>query len=82
MNKFLIGWVLRQLGAFERFPQLHLRGRFRHPLKGWQYVNHSKGQITSTTDKVGRVSRNSRTRKTTIDLPGPAKWVMGGRKSR
>lgn len=82
MNKFLIGFVLRKLGAFDRFPQLHLRGRFRHPIHPLQYVNHSQGRITSTTTKAGPVSRNSRTGKTTYDLPGPLKWVTGGKGSR
>lgn len=29
MSKFALAYILRRLGVFERFPQLHLRGRFR-----------------------------------------------------
>lgn len=78
MTKFALAYLLRRLGIFERWPQLHLRGRFRAVKLGGKsgvYVNHSQGRITSTTEKVGPRSRNSRTGKTTYDLPGPLKWV-------
>lgn len=77
VGKFALAWLLRKAHVFERLPQLQLRGRF--PLTPWRkatvYVNHSQGVITSMTEKIGPRSRNSRTGKTTYDLPGPLKWV-------
>lgn len=75
MSRFAVAWILRQLGVFDRVPELEWRGRFRHPLNPWRWVNHSGGRITSTTDRVGPVSRNNRTRRVSVDLPGPLRWV-------
>lgn len=86
MGRFAIAWLLRQLGVFERWPGLQWRGRFRHPLspgrKVARWINHSGGRITSTTDQVGRVSHNNRTGRTSVDLPGPLRWVSRARNRR
>lgn len=85
MVRFGIAWLLGHAGVFERWPGLQWRGRFRHPLTRWNrhvvvWINHSGGRITSTTEQVGRVSRNSRTGRTSVDLPGPLRWVSGRRR--
>jgi hypothetical protein len=82
MGRFLVAYALRVLGVFDRFPGLVWRGRFRHPIQRWRWINHSAGRITSTTDRVGPVSRNSRTGRVRVDLPGPASYLVGGRRPR
>lgn len=68
--------LLRKVGLFDRFPGLQWRGRVHIPGTP-RTVNHSGGRITSTTDRVGPVSRNSRTRRTSVDLWGPLRYVIG-----
>lgn len=82
MGRFLIAWLLRRIGVFRRFPGLAWRGRFRHPLLRHRWINHAQGEITSTTDRVGPVSRNSRSGRVRINLPGPLAWTSRRKRSR
>jgi hypothetical protein len=55
---------------------LRFRKVFRFgPLK----LNFGKGGLTSWGFKVGRWSWNSRSRRHTVDLPGPVSWTSDGK---
>lgn len=81
MNRFLralalfaCAVLLRKAGVFRRFPGLQWRGRVRIPGTPRTY-NHSGGRVTSHTDRIGDVSRNSRSRRISVDLPGLLRYV-------
>lgn len=46
-------------------------------VKGVLFLNLSRGE-PSLTLKLGRLSINSRTRKWSVDLPGPVNYRSGG----
>ncbi len=78
---FAGAWLLARTGVFKRFPGLQWRGNFRHPIRRWRRYHHSGGRITSATDQLGRVSRNTRSGRTSVDLPGQLRWHSSGRRS-
>lgn len=57
--------------------------RFRKVVRlGPVLFNFGKRGYSSTTLKLGQLSRNSRSRRWTLDLPGPFSWVFGKRRGR
>lgn len=58
-----------------------MRLTFRKVLKiGPVRLNFGRNGFTSWGLKAGRVSWNARSRKTSVDLPGPINAEFGGRK--
>ncbi len=51
---------------------------FRKSIKiGPVRLNFGRNGYTSTTIEAGPLSRNSRTKRTRLDLPGPFSWLFG-----
>lgn len=56
--------------------------RFRKTLGlGPVRINFGKRGYTSTTLRLGPLSRNSRTGQWRLNLPGPFSWTFGGRRT-
>lgn len=55
---------------------IRFRKSFRLGPWGFHFTEHG---YTSTTFKLGPFSRNSRTRRRSVDLPGPFRWADGRR---